>query len=125
HQWQRLMWICDVAELIRAHQQMDWQRLLEQAKTSGGKRMLLLGLFLANDLLGTDLPEHILPGIQADPKVKLLAGQVRAQLFAHADQSPFRSLAFHIEVRERLQDKIQYLVHFPFRMRRRFLPGAM
>jgi Uncharacterised nucleotidyltransferase len=124
HQWQRLMWICDVAELIRVHQQMDWQRLLEQAKTSGGKRMLLLGLFLANNLLSTDLPQDILQSIQADPTVKLLAGQVWAQLFAHADQSPFRSLAFHIEVRERLQDKIQYLVRFPFRMRRQFLREA-
>lgn len=121
HQWQRLMWICDIAELIRAHQQMDWQQLLEQAKTSGGKRMLLLGLFLANDLLGADLPQAILPSIQEDPTVKLLAGQVWAQLFAHGDPSPFHTLAFHIQVRERLRDRIRYFVHFPFRMRLRFL----
>ena len=124
HQWQRLMWICDVAELIRAHQQLDWSRLLEQAQTSGGKRMLLLGLFLANDLLSTDLPQDILQSIQEDPTVKLLAGQVWAQLFAHADRSPFHALAFHIKVRERLQDKIHYFVHFPFRMRGRFLREA-
>jgi hypothetical protein len=125
HQWQRLMWICDIAELIRTQPRMDWQRLLGQAETSGGKRMLLLGLFLANDLLGADLPGDVWQSIREDPPVKSLAGQVWAQLFAHADQSPFRSLAFHTQVRERLRDKIRYCVHFPFRMRRRFLRGPV
>ena len=86
------MWLCDIAELIRAHPQMDWQRLLEQAKTSGSKRMLLLGLFLANDLLRTDLPDDVWQRIQAAPKVQLLAQQVRAQLSAHATGLPQPSI---------------------------------
>lgn len=116
HKWERLMWICDVAELIRAHQQMDWQRLLKQAETSGSKRILFLGLFLANDLLRTDLPEDVLQRIQAAPKVKLLAEQVRAQLFVRADRPPFHAFAFHLKVRERLPNKIQYFVYYPFRI---------
>jgi hypothetical protein len=123
HQWERLTWICDVAELVRAHQQIDWQGLLEQAEMSGAKRMLLLGLFLANGLLGADLPEDVLQSTRDDLKVKLLAGQVQARLFAHAtglpqlaDRSAFRTHAFLVKVRERLQDKIQYFVHYPFRL---------
>jgi hypothetical protein len=31
HVWERLGWICDVAELIRAHPAMDWQRVMALA----------------------------------------------------------------------------------------------
>jgi hypothetical protein len=121
HQWERLMWLCDIAELIRAHPQMEWQRLLEQAKTTGSKRMLLLSLFLANNLLGADLPDSVWQNIQEDPKVKVLAGKVWARFSAHAtglpelaDRSAFYTHAFLFNVRERLRDKVQYLVHYPF-----------
>jgi hypothetical protein len=123
HQWERLMWLCDIAELIRTHPQMEWQRLLARAETSGSKRMLLLGLSLANDLLGTDLPEDILQSVQQDTKVKMLAGQVQTQLSVHptglprlADWSAFRIHVFLVKVRERFRDKIQYFLHYPFRM---------
>ena len=121
HQWQQLLWLCDIAELIRAHPQMEWQRLLEQAKSSGSKRMLLLGLFLANDLLGAELPNSVRQSTQEDPKVTVLARQLRAQFSAYAtgrpqrdDRSAFRAHVFLLAVRERFQDKVQYLVHYPF-----------
>jgi hypothetical protein len=38
HQWERLLWICDIAELVHIHQRIDWRGLMEQARTLGTKR---------------------------------------------------------------------------------------
>lgn len=118
HAWERLIWICDVAELIRVSQvDIEWEWVMAQASALGGKRMLLLGLFLASDLLGAALPEKVSQRIQADPTVKALAGRVTEQLFQETDYPAellkgyegapaFHNL--HLEVRERLVDKIRY-----------------
>jgi hypothetical protein len=123
HQWERLMWICDIAESVLAHQ-IDWRQLLQQAQTGGSKRTLLLGLFLAQDLLGTELPEEVRQNIQADPKIKVLARQVTDQLFTgthnvHEEEDEnrptFYRTAFYLNVRERLWDKAQFFLYYPFR----------
>lgn len=115
HGWERLRWIWDVAELLRVHQRMDWGRVLEQAEASGSLRILLLGLLLANDLLGATLPEGIAQRLQTDPSVTRLGAQVRAQLFREADGSPkvFATLLFRLRGRERLCDKLRDCVHRP------------
>ena len=43
HYWSKLGWICDVAELLRAHPGLKWTTLLLQAKQLGGRRILLSG----------------------------------------------------------------------------------
>lgn len=73
--------ICDIAELLRVNQGIDWLSVMEQAGRLGSERMLFLGLFIANDLLGTALPDEVLQRMQAHPVVKQLAEQVRQRLF--------------------------------------------
>lgn len=51
HRWERLIWLCDLAELIQAHHEIDWQKLLERAEDLGMKRMISLSLRLAKDFL--------------------------------------------------------------------------
>jgi Uncharacterised nucleotidyltransferase len=124
HRWEQLKWICDIAEMVDTYREkLDWDRLMDQACSLGGERMLLLGLFLAHDLLLAELPEETLERIHNDPQVKLLAGQVSKQLFHEAsnparirDELPF----FYWKSRERLRDKLALLLrYFPeyfFRM---------
>lgn len=110
HRWEQLLWICDVAELINAYRQrIDWERLMKRARTLGGLRMLLLGLFLAHDLLGAALPENVLKKIRDGRHIKYLASRVQAWLFREmsqpvrlSDERPF----FYLQVREKLGDKI-------------------
>jgi hypothetical protein len=120
HAWERLEWICDVAELIRVRQEdIGWEQLMAQANVLGGERMLLLGLFLAREFLGATLPEKVSQRVRADPKVKALAEQIREQLFREIKR-PAEFLegyegattAFHLylKLRERLPDKIRYCV---------------
>lgn len=111
--WKQLKWICDIAELIRTHQEMDWERVIEQAKALGSKRMLLLGLFLANVILDAALPEEILQKIQADASVKLLAAQIREQLFCSTDEQieTENKYLLHLRTRECLRDRVHVLLH--------------
>ncbi len=55
HIWERLSWICDVAELIK-RQQLNWPALMDRAIKTDCERMFYLGLFLAERLLGASLP---------------------------------------------------------------------
>jgi hypothetical protein len=113
HGWERLGWICDVAEFLRVYQEIEWKLLIEQAKTLGCERMLLIGLLLAQQLLGIDLPEPIHQSIEANPTSKLLAMQVYQGLF-HDSLTFDASLKFsyHFRIMERPQDKFRYSVGF-------------
>ncbi len=118
---EQLAKVCDIAELIYARQTLDWQRVIEQARTLNSTRMLFLGLLLASDLLGTALPEEVLLKIQADSIVRSLAKQVSDRLFQEADVSLdisethlsklVENAFFHFRMRERLQYKLLYILY--------------
>jgi hypothetical protein len=117
HLWERLGWICDVAELIRARQDMKWKQVMAQAELLGGEQMLLLGLLLANNLLGATLPDWVSRRAHVDTTVKALARRICEQLFRKANglaglfegDAYFRPL--HLKMKKRLADKIRYCVH--------------
>jgi hypothetical protein len=50
HLWERLIWICDIAEPISTGRGSSRTR-------HASERMLLLGLRLASDVLGAPIPE--------------------------------------------------------------------
>jgi hypothetical protein len=119
HLWERLAWICDIAELVRVHQDIDWEKVIERASRAGTKRMLFLGLFLSWDLLEANLPEKILQRIQADPVVKSLAAQLSERMFAQVDETVqvdeptfYRGErnVFFIRMHERPQDRIRFFL---------------
>ncbi|MEM8810837.1 MAG: nucleotidyltransferase family protein, partial [Cyanobacteria bacterium P01_G01_bin.38] len=80
--WERLGWICDVAELVRTNPTIDWEHLLKKAQTAKIERMLLLGLQLANQVLGMTLPSVITARINADLETQRLAQQVYQRLLS-------------------------------------------
>ena len=110
HCWERLAWICDLAELVRAQPNLDWQRLLDGARASGGERMVLLGLLLARDLLGAVLPEQVTIRIAADRALPPLARQATIWLFREPAQplTAAERARFHLRARERFRDRWQY-----------------
>jgi len=115
--WERLRYICDVAELVRTHQDMDWRRVVERAGRLGSERMLFLGLLLARDLLETPLPDEISRRAHADPAVEALVRRIGERLFQRIDHSPRRFVEIpfrpiHMKMRERLRDKVRYLIRF-------------
>jgi len=113
HHWSRLGWICDIAELIRVPQALNWKQMMEQARQLNGMRRLFLGLFLARDLLGATLPEEVSHRLEKTPALPSLAAEVRGQLFHQGHGAPgiIAESRFQFKVMERLQDKVQYIGH--------------
>jgi hypothetical protein len=109
HLWERLTWICDVAELVQRDQDLDWERIGVEARRSDGHRTVALGLRLAEDLLGVPVPEPMRAHAR-DPVVGGLAGHVRATLFRDRRQRPgfLEQARFHLRLRERRRHRLRY-----------------
>lgn len=84
HLWERLIWLCDLAELVAVTPALDWARVLEAARERGVQRMTALGLTLMRDVLGTPLPRSIETWISTQPEALRLAAQLRRQLLSPA-----------------------------------------
>jgi hypothetical protein len=113
--WERLRYVCDVAELVHTHRDMDWRRVVERAGRLGSQRMLFVGLLLARDLLEMPLPEEVSRKAHADPAVQALVRRIGERLFQRIDHSPsrFAEVPFrpiHMKMRERLRDKVRFLI---------------
>jgi len=116
HCWMQLEMICSVAELVGSHAGMDWRRIQNLVTELRCERILFLGLFLAHDLLGAPLPDHILDRVEADPKVQKLAMALYKNLFLKDGESPKNEInpkfsLFHLQVREKFFEKIRYALH--------------
>ena len=113
--WERLEWICGIAELIRAHD-INWEMARQQAKELGAERTLLLGLQLARELFAARLPESVVSDIASQPVIGLLAAQVSQSLLRGNSVSPGlrKKILFHIRTKERLSDRLRYCVRLLF-----------
>jgi hypothetical protein len=57
--WRMLRRLCDVAEIIRRHDNMDWDALSNCTEMTAARTKLYLALTCAHQLLGAPLPAHI------------------------------------------------------------------
>lgn len=117
HCWTRLEWVCGVAELIRAHGALDWRRTTHEAAGLGSLRILWLGVLLAHGMLDAPVPREIVQRARADRRAVALAAAVRRRLLGGRLREPgaTKRMVFDCLARERLADKVRYLVHFATR----------
>ena len=87
HFWDRLAWLVDVAELIRA-QPVDWASVMKIAAALKSTRVVLLGFNLAHEMLGAALPQSILERSERDSNVRWLANQMQTRFRGNADANP-------------------------------------
>lgn len=105
----QLVKICDIDQLLRARPGFDLTGALSQANELGCERMVLFSLCLANNLLGTPLPQEIIRDMRARPVIYQLVEFARQQLFDYRNPSPRHQRSidkFRWLVRERLRDKL-------------------
>lgn len=114
HLWERVLWLCDVAALVRAHAHIDWPRLLAYADRLGCARMFLLSLHLAMEVLETQLPDVVLQRIHSDKALPALTGRLQALLFSatSAPHSVVDHPAIYLRLRERIADKVLFGLYF-------------
>jgi hypothetical protein len=112
HFWERLVWIADVAALISSGRPPDWDRAMAAAREVGAERILHLGLRLASDVLGAELPEQVEANVRSDRAVSNLAAQIESRLASREPRSIGILLraAFRIRMRGGLLAGAAYLL---------------
>ncbi len=109
HGWERLAWVCDIHELVRACPELDWELAHDEACRAGAERYLLLGCRLAQRLLGTRIPENLAARIQQESQVERMAARLAAGLLAQSDQdrTNWARWRFLLDLKKRRRDKLR------------------
>ena len=110
HLWNRLGWVVDIAEILRARPEVAWGASLARATALGVRRMLLVGLGLAREALGAQLPGVLEQALSADHTAVALTRRLENRLFLeHAGGSLLATTArLHLAMRERWRDRAAY-----------------
>jgi hypothetical protein len=114
HRWDRLEWLCGVGELLRrSAQELEWDRVLKRASALGVRRMLLLGVLLAKELLDAPTPERIVLRARSDRAVRTLAAEVPRHFLADTidgdDAGNLATDLFRLQLRERPRDRLRFV----------------
>jgi hypothetical protein len=86
--WERFSWIADISELVRRYPNLNWDIVMERAKSLNAERMLYVGLSLAAGLLDAPVPNEIRHRVQADR----VAGEVASEIARRLMSLNYRSL---------------------------------
>jgi Uncharacterised nucleotidyltransferase len=95
--WGRISWVADIAELIRARPDLDWDAVSHRADSWNARRILDLGLVLASNMLDAQLPDEVDARVREDQVAAALASEVVTRLlrrdrraFGSAERFSFR-----------------------------------
>ena len=113
HQWVQLKLICDIAEILTVPD-LDWQYALHEAEELGLKRVLGIGILLAQGLLGAAVPPKLGQGLKIDHTAKALAAQARTRLFEEPGErwGLKGGITCQMEIRERFQDRTRVFFRY-------------
>jgi hypothetical protein len=108
--WPALKWITDVEAYLRTYPPEWWGPVLQQARKEGCLRMLLLGLALAEDVLGAPLPRAVSVALDRQSRARGLVPGIRRRILNPQGASfPLgERVAFDLAVRERWRDRMAY-----------------
>src|SRR5205823_1269879 len=113
HFWGNLKWVCDIAQAVSAFSEIDWARTLARADKLGCRRMLLIGMVLARDVCGVDLPASIERSLGAPEAMNGHCRDIQLRLFDGSEPpvNLARTLTF-LRSRERLCDRMLIALRF-------------
>jgi hypothetical protein len=109
HKWSRLIWICDVAQLLASSPGLDWNEITYEAKEVGLSRALALGILLAHQVVGATVPQSILQRFEADTTARLLAQHIQNNLFDAPGSTPPGHIPYNIQLLD-FRDRARFLL---------------
>jgi hypothetical protein len=115
HEWTRLLWLCDIAQILRTAD-LNWTRIQHHAKKIGVERILHITLLLANQLLQMTLPTPVKAAIDADPSAQTLANAIAQSMAAGVSHDVQQITYFRLmmRLRERRADRVRFLTRLTF-----------
>lgn len=121
HLWETLEQVFAVFTLLK--QQPDLDKVVRFAGELNCRRMLFVGIWLADNIFAPVLPDQMKQMIAADKEAVRLAKKCRNTLLAtrlvHRDPERNRFSPFHLQVRESQRDRLRYLIYLLFKPTRK------
>lgn len=114
HDWYRIGWLADLARMLEQYEP-DWDVLLERARRRRTLRLVLVGLWLAHDVIGSAVPASVLERCRRDAKVERLAK--RCMQSWHRDGRTGRvvhSMRQRLATMDSWLDRLRYLAFLAF-----------
>ena len=123
HGWISLRDVSDIARLMRF--EVDYAAMLADAEVQGGLRVLLLGLALARDLAGAELPAMVSERVDSDRGLPALVAAAKENLVHGAELQSSGMLRWHWMMLNRPVDRVRLLWGFllPNTLDREWMPG--
>lgn len=116
HWWDRLRWICDIAELVNSGKIRDWDVVEAHSTDWRCSRSVWLGLWLASSLLDAKLPTEIRQNVDRFPAIERLGSQVNDWLRQGETAIDTRNLPvrfmFRMRLCDRWRDRIPQISHY-------------
>lgn len=110
HIWGRLSWICDIAELIKNSEGIDWQLIIKKARYLAIERILYLNLSLSTKLFDLKLPKKVQDSINKDPLIENLEKQVLKLIFTPEKFSFRNKVNLRFKMREKKQNGLKDII---------------
>ncbi len=115
HVWGRLIWLCDIAQILR-RETLNWDWIESQARELGVGRILHVTLILANQLLGAAIPAPVANTVLVDNAAKVLAEQIAVSVASGVIYEEEKMAYFRLmmRLRERRMDRLRFLARLTF-----------
>jgi Uncharacterised nucleotidyltransferase len=108
--WEKLEWVCGLAELVRSDPNIDWQIVLRDSRKYRCCKIVALGLGLAQNLLDAPVPTDVIEQLDPRQESGSLLNQIVARFFSEP-LVPFsltNRIKFHLKLKDSLPEKLRY-----------------
>lgn len=115
HYWAQLDSVCCVNELVTNKKDLDWDVVISLAQKQGARKMLFLGLLLAQQLLGLELPAKIRAEVERFPRLDEVSRWVTLRMTCRTQATRtepgyIQSAKYHYAILDRFGDKLRYIL---------------
>jgi hypothetical protein len=118
HCWEKLEMICAIAEIIKSKEIKNWDIVIEKTLLLKCKKMVFVGLLLAEQLFEANLPNNIKAQIDKDNNIhtltKKIINKIMNQTPAFTKSLSWRFSSIHFSVRDNLLDRVRYAIRLFF-----------
>jgi len=114
HSFSSLYRFCDISELIKSEDDINWQHLLEIAGDLGVQRIFKVNLYILRELFGIQLSEDFLEQINNDKDVENISEGIIRRLFTPKPIGILEKVTFHMKLREKRVDKLKTVLNMVF-----------
>jgi len=102
HQWERLSWVNDICGLIRMSKDLNWDIIIEKAKSLRVERILYINIYLAKELFDLEIPIPLLRQLDRNKSLKKLARKIIRMIFNKRPPNVFTRIILRVKIRDHM-----------------------